>query len=119
VTDEPLFGGYDPPEEPASGEALSAGQRLTLRQHGNVKAGIHPLTRGPLHPDAARELASGTREPYTCGSCAHRVTNYGYPKCIAHNGVFVKRSAAADVRAFWPACTAYRLQPAEDPENGR
>jgi hypothetical protein len=66
---------------PVPAEKLSAGRRLTARQHVQLAAGIHPLTRGPLHPDAAPAEprdAPGLR----CGACAHRVLagRRGFPK---------------------------------------
>jgi hypothetical protein len=46
-----LFDLDTPAPDPA--EKLSYGRRLTRRQRAQLAAGVHPLTRGPLHPDAA------------------------------------------------------------------
>lgn len=115
VEDLPLFDGFDPPAVASRDESLSAGQRLTARQLENVRAGVHPLTRGKLHPEASREA---TREdpkgqPFTCGSCQLRDPHgypHGYPKClleVAGRRIYVTHGPATDVRAWWPACPSY------------
>lgn len=110
--DEALFPGYDPPPGEPVGD-LSAGRRLTLRQAAQVAAGVHPLTRGPLHRLAsrARDATSPRSDPFTCGSCWFRETwqpgANRYPKCLAYDGVRVTRGPASDVRAWWPACPDY------------
>lgn len=108
-----LFAGYDPPPVPHLDPDLSAGQRLTLRQQANVRAGVHPLTRGPLHAQAlrtaSREDARGL--PLTCGTCVFRELkqwhNSTYPKCVSHDRAFVTHGATTDVRGWWPACPNY------------
>lgn len=108
MTQETLFDSFDPDDED-----LSAGQRLTVRQQGDVRKGTHPLTHGPLHDQASRTAVreDGGRIELRCGTCVNRQTfrwhNKSYPKCIAHDRVFVKHSAATDVRGWWPACPAY------------
>lgn len=108
-----LFDGYEPEIIPAKNPDLSADRRLTLRQQGDIRAGVHPLTRGPLHDqgDRAANRHDGARRPLTCGTCVFRESflwhNATYPKCIAHNRVFVKHSTTTDVRAWWPACPSY------------
>jgi hypothetical protein len=122
--DVPLFGGYEPPA-PESIEKLSADRRRTQRQAENIAAGIHPLTKGPLHPLASRnrDADSPKRDPFTCGSCRFRESpeyhNKAWPKCFLPNPAYgadapfavlysrVTHSAASDVRAWWPACTDY------------
>lgn len=94
---EQLFPGFEP--EPV--EELSAGRRLTIRQHDDVERGVHPLMRGPLHADPEA----------TCGSCVHRIHrghSSGYPKCDLTT---MSHSAASDVRAWWPACPKWEEQP--------
>lgn len=93
------------------GEKLSAGRRLTLRQAAKLAKGIHPITGGRLHPEAAphddRE-AAGTR----CGGCRFRVTG-DYPKCrwpdpreyLIAKLPRVTHGPATDCRGWWPACT--------------
>src|SRR5690349_21097466 len=85
-----LFEGWEPPTrqpKPSEDMTLSAGRRLTLRQAEMVMLGIHPLTRGPLHPLASRhrDASAPKDDPFTCGSCYFRnVEKYhdrSYPKC--------------------------------------
>lgn len=109
---EPLFEGYEP--EGAAGDAqLSPDRRLTLRQQADVRKGLHPLNHGPLHDQADRSASKddGARRPLTCGTCVNRQSfvwkSGSYPKCVAFDRVFVKHSAATDVRAWWPACPRY------------
>lgn len=100
-------------------EKLSAGRRLTLRQAADLARGIHPLTGGRLHPDAAPagdRAAPGTR----CGTCRFRGVigyhNRSYGKCLwpdpdaARIDLLprVTHGAGSDCRAFWPACTDYQ-----------
>jgi hypothetical protein len=121
MTETPLFDGYEPPERP-NVEVLSAGQRLTLRQAENASRGVHPLTRGPLHPEASRDATRGDKRnlPFTCGSCVHRAPSEGprdYPKCLWRptpdaRMPFVTSGPATDCRGWWPACPQY--QPMEE-----
>jgi hypothetical protein len=111
---EPLFGGYEPPPPPPWKDPdLSPDRRLTLRQQGEISRGVHPLTHGPLHDQASRDASrdDGGRLPLRCGSCVNRQQfqwhDKTYPKCVAHDRVFVKHSTATDVRGWWPACPAY------------
>lgn len=123
--DIPLFDGYEsaareirPSEQPG----LSADRRRTLRQAEHIAAGIHPLTRGPLHELASRhrDAASPKSDPFTCGSCWFREVighhNRSYPKCtfgLTNEMKYItaspriSASAATDVRAWWPACRDY------------
>lgn len=93
---EALFGEAPEPVEP-----LSAGARLTKRQHDLVASGVHPLTKTAARPDLG-----------TCGTCVHRVMQHGgasnYPKCDLSP---MSRSAASDIRAWWPACDRWEAQP--------
>lgn len=106
------------------GERVSSGRRRTIRQHRDIAAGRHPLTGGPLHPDAAPAEpadAAGRR----CGNCRfRRATNWGtarsYPKCwyghdgdLSHPPPRYSHSEATDVRAFWPACADHEYPPEE------
>lgn len=112
MSDPQLFGGY-PDDETG---ALSADRRRTLRQHAQIHAGIHPLTGGVLHPLASRDRDSMSprTDPFTCGTCIHRVTGYGYPKCDVGNGQRITRGPGTDVRAWWPACPAYTAKPPKE-----
>lgn len=128
MNDETLFPGFEAPE-PEPVEELSAGQRLTRRQQQDVSNGKHPLTGGPLHPEATTRRhgpisghedtchgevpCSGSRDPFTCGSCVFRDPQ-GYAKCVLPNPstgkpwpTRVSHSARSDVRAWWPACVDY------------
>lgn len=107
MTDVPLFGGF----EPAPVEPLSAGRRLSARIQQMVSNGVHPLMKGPLHPEASRQRspASPGTDPFTCGTCTHRDVG-GYPKCDVGP---LSRAVTTDVRAWWPACPSY------DPKEAR
>jgi hypothetical protein len=119
VEDVPLFDGYEPPALASRDESLSAGQRLTARQLENVRAGVHPLTRGRLHPEASREASRDDPkgQPFTCGTCPLRRSwgAHGYPKCeLSTPGrgfLYLTHGPATDVRAWWPACESYAGQP--------
>ena len=102
---EPLFPGFEPPTPPPPRTDLSADRRRTLRQAAEIKAGRHPLTRGPLHAEAdtSAHRDDGKKLPFRCGSCVHRVDR-GWPKCDLST---MSASAASDVRAWWPACPSY------------
>lgn len=125
---ETLFDGWEPEvrqPRPSEDTSLSAGQRLTLRQAEMVADGIHPLTRGPLHPLASRhrDASAPKGDPFTCGSCHFRRVekyhDYAYPKCWLPNPKVgadapqariyarVSHGATSDVRAWWPACPDY------------
>lgn len=110
-----LFPGYDDPPPASRDETLSAGRRLTARQAENVAAGVHPLTRGRLHPEASRAASREDPKglPFTCGTCELR-DPHGYPKClleVAGRRPYVTHGPATDVRAWWPACESYRPTP--------
>jgi hypothetical protein len=121
-----LFGGPDTPVNPqparaprTAAERRAAGlpspdQARTARQHAQAAAGIHPLTRGRVHPDAPGDPLDKHAEGLRCGSCAHLFRNHrGYLKCGFGDGVRAARSADADVRTWWPAC------PDHQPEKGQ
>jgi hypothetical protein len=89
---------------------LSPGRRRTIRRLWKIAEGIHPITGAPLHPEAPKDATRWDRiaqRPFTCGSCAHRFTNWGgaktYPKCDLH----ISRSEFTDVPAWLPACSSY------------
>lgn len=134
--DLPLFNGYEPePVEDLS--HLSAGQRLTARQAADVAAGIHPLTRGPIHSLASRyrDAQTGRGDPFTCGSCRFRLVekyhDKSYPKCYLPDGntgadapqkyIYrrVTNGPASDVRAWWPACPDYSPGASLSPDAAR
>lgn len=108
-----LFTGFDPDPVPHKDPNLSADRRLTLRQQANIRAGVHPLTRGQLHPQASRTATreDGTRQPLTCGTCVFRESvqwhNRTYPKCVSHARTYLTHGTTTDVRAWWPACPNY------------
>lgn len=113
----PAAPGVDPTAE------LSPGRRLTLRQAALIARGRHPLTRGPLHAEAAPgddQDAEGRR----CGNCRFRVTRlWGdtakhYPKCsFGWDGRYTSdppratRGPATDCRAWWPGCLDHQYEP--------
>jgi hypothetical protein len=89
---------------PPPAEKLSPDRRRTLRQRHAVARGVHPLALvfGP----SVRVLDDPGR---TCGDCRFRQLLAGgarhYSKCVFGDGARASRSAATDVRAWWPACT--------------
>lgn len=105
MTDPVLFDDFEPPTlEPA--EILSAGRRRTLRQKQHIEAGFHPLTQTRTHPELG-----------TCGGCALRSIEFGYPKCTLgadipnrKAGPYMTHGAATDCRAWWPACSHYQAK---------
>jgi hypothetical protein len=110
VSDGKLFDMPDPPRAASKPvDKVSADRARTDRQRKAIKAGHHPLGMR-LHAQANRDATKDDprNEPFTCGSCAHRIlVNTGhaktYPKCELVNTA----SAATDCRAWWPACTFY------------
>lgn len=81
--------------------------------------GRHPLTRLPLHAEAAPvddRDAPGRR----CGNCVFRRTNgRGYPKCHLQVGdiqPYLNHGEITDVRGWWPGCARheYREDQARD-----
>lgn len=116
------------PDAPSTDPSLSPDQRRTLRQREAIAAGVHPLTKGPLHPFATPKAATpkGPKTaPFTCGSCRFRDVlkhhDRSYPKCLRdliygnHDAAKVSlnevrnvsHGSATDVRAWWPACVGY------------
>jgi hypothetical protein len=102
-----------------------------------VTAGIHPLTRGKLHPLASthRDSSAPKDDPFTCGSCYfRRVEKYhdrSYPKCWLPSPAAsadgsraqvyrrVTNSETSDVRAWWPACPDYSPGASLSPDAAR
>jgi hypothetical protein len=135
MTEVPLFAGYEPPPPPVPEPPLSADRRRTLRQAADVARGVHPLTRGRLHPEASREASKDDPRglPYTCGSCRFREViphhSRAFPKCTFGvtsetrywtDSPRISASAATDVRAWWPACVDYTPgDPALSPDAAR
>lgn len=114
---ETLFEGYDPPPV-VEVAPMSADRRRTQRQADDIAIGRHPLTGGPLHPLASRhrDATAPKDDPFTCGSCWHRlVLRYhgkSYAKCVLGEttekpGPYLTHGASTDVRAWWPACPDY------------
>ena len=78
---------------------LSAGQRLTLRNHQSIANGIHPATRQPLR--------EGNEHCKTCAFLfPHGDSRRRFWKCRKHVRGFTF-GAASDVRVNWPACALY------------
>jgi hypothetical protein len=111
VDEAALFDGYD---EPVAPQGTTAGERRRQKQAAAVAAGYHPLhlviAGIKLHPDAPTDVPAGTRtEPFTCGTCPHRVMVHGgnrtYPKCDLPGRA--THGDATDVKTSWPACTDY------------
>lgn len=104
----PLFDVTPTPAAPAATPVdmtLSAGRRRTLRQAADLAAGVHPMTKAPLHPEAARaddRKAPGLR----CRDCLHLVGGGegGWLKCDL---VPMTRGPGTDARGWWPACSRF------------
>jgi hypothetical protein len=84
-------------------EQLSAGRRLTIRQHADIEAGRHPLTRDPVNSNGE-----------TCGTCVFRHPGR-FPKCWWRPGEtgprpFISHGLATDCRASWPACKRWEAK---------
>jgi hypothetical protein len=85
-------------------EQLSAGRRLTRRQHADIERRIHPLTRERINTNGE-----------TCGSCVFRRPGR-FPKCWWRPGEtggypFITNGLATDCRASWPACKRWEAKP--------
>jgi hypothetical protein len=118
---------------PNDAPALTAERRRTLRQRAMIERRVHPLAalgaHLTLHPEAAPiDLGLPGRR---CGNCRFReLMNLGsardFPKCTfpgsmtadqyaRTGGPRVTRSAASDVRRWWPGCTDHEYG---DPDLG-
>ena len=99
MTDATLFDPGPPLPDPLDG--LSAGQRLTLRNHQLLAEGTHPATHTATRPDLGR-----------CGDCAHAIIEHhggsarAWWKCELHR-LGRSHSAASDIRVGWPACARF------------
>lgn len=112
---------FDPAEHgitPVPGASKPAS--LKDRQAAKIAAGEHPLSWVGEVPKRVPLAPAGTG---TCGTCVHKMrpAHHGrvYPKCAT--GRFrvpdcsgfrevwprASHSEATDVRAWWPACTAW------------
>jgi hypothetical protein len=102
--DEGLFDAE--PYQVTPAPELGVDARRTLRQLEVLATGYHPVSRLKLHPDAPPaqdRRASGPR----CGDCAHlfrKVKGSTYLKC----GENATGGPATDLRAWWPACAAWK-----------
>lgn len=91
--DVDLFGDPVPdPIDPVGGDPRNIHLKPKRRRRTDIvadriAAGRHPLTNGPLHPEAVRERTKDSEPaPFTCGACVHRgLTGHhtrSYPKCL-------------------------------------
>jgi hypothetical protein len=91
------------PQVAAAAPELSADRRRTLVNRALLDQGRHPAT-------GLRLLDAGWG--YRCRDCAHAVRidwhNRSFWKCLRHR-LGLSHSAASDIRAGWPACTALRI----------
>jgi hypothetical protein len=91
----------------------SLDRKRTARILAELAAGVHPLRKLPLHPQAAPvhdRKAKGLR----CGGCRHFGpapwrTEGTYFKCHADDGAYLTGSVASDARAWWPGCREWEL----------
>lgn len=108
MSDDTLFDDAEyrvaPPPDPD--EQLSADRRRTLRQADDIAHRRHPLTRGPLHPEASA-YDPGREGARRCGNCrfleAHG-RGRTYFKCGA---ALITHGPATDIRLWWPACVGH------------
>jgi hypothetical protein len=89
-----LFGDPAPdPIDPVPGDPHNAHLKPKRRRRTDIvadriTAGRHPLTNGPLHPEASRDRdnTSSGDDPFTCGTCVFRQPvgrhTRSYPKCL-------------------------------------
>lgn len=99
-------------------DGLSVGQRRTLRKLQLIELGRHPISGFLLHPNAPADASSKDRyvRDFTCGSCAHRVTQRGYPKCDLTT---MSHTEATDTYRWYPGCMSWRpviVEPTGDEE---
>lgn len=91
---------------PAPAPVQGADARRTLRQVEILATGYHPVSRLKLHPDAP-PVEDRTAEGPRCGNCSHlfrKVMGSTYLKC----GQNTTGGPATDLRAWWPACAAWK-----------
>lgn len=106
---------YLAPQAPATRDHLSPDRRRTVRQAMDLAKGVHPLTGGPLHHDAA-PVDDRKAPGHRCGTCRFRVAGR-YAKCWWPNvdrpggHPRVSFGAATDVRSWWPACADHETGP--------
>ena len=86
---DPVAEPIDPvPGEPHNARLTPNRRRRTDIVADRIAVGKHPLTNGPLHPEASRDRdnTSSGDDPFTCGSCMHRGSvghhTRSYPKCL-------------------------------------
>lgn len=111
MTSEPALFDVTPyqVDQPPPAKKLSPDRRRTLRQATDLAAGRHPLTRGPLHPEAA-PTGDRTADGRRCGNCWYLTSvEYAnvYLKCRYGDGNRVTHGPSTDVRRFWPGCAQH------------
>lgn len=85
---EPVAEPIDPvPGEPHNAHLKPNRRRRTDIVADRISVGRHPLTNGPLHPDATRDRTKDSPPAeFTCGACVHRRSvghhTRSYPKCL-------------------------------------
>lgn len=124
--DTDLFG--DPvadPINPVGGDPRNAHLKPNRRRRTDIVSdriavGKHPLTNGPLHPEADRKRTKDSDPaPFTCGTCMHRGpvghNTRSYPKCLIplpgvpdepppeamYDPAHTEAQRRAQQRAFW------------------
>lgn len=85
----------------------SADSKRHRKQEAAVAEGEHPITKGPLHPEAKREFAHGPKEPFTCGTCWFRRMVGKSMKCTSYNEMYATASVTTNCLAEFPACPRY------------
>lgn len=103
----PLFEDVGPVIRQVVETKESADSRRLRKQEAAAALGIHPITKGPLHPEAARGFAHEPRAPFTCGSCAFRRQIGKAMKCTGHDERYATASVTTNCLAEFPACPSY------------
>jgi hypothetical protein len=110
---EDAAGPVVPPPLPAGRAAelagLSPGARRTRRRLWDIEAGINPLTKLPLHPNAPTDATAKDRylRDWTCGTCRFKMTVTVGNKTVAKCRKATTWSEYSDLRNWLPACQSY------------
>jgi hypothetical protein len=86
----------------------SADSRRHRKQEDAVRdKGEHPITHGPLHPEAERKFATSGKAAFTCGTCLFRRQVGKSMKCTNFDERYATDSVITNVLAEFPACPGY------------
>lgn len=103
----PLFDDVGPVIRKGNETKESADSRRHRKQEADVQRNIHPITKGPLHPEANWVFAHGSKEPFTCGTCEWRRQVGKAQKCTNYMEQYATPSVTTNCLAEFPACPRY------------